>query len=645
MYFTQILPRWCPPSSQYKNVNGDVRKAAETEEISWKQSVESAPLSKYAHEKRGGVVVERANAQDLVIIDYSDGDGTCDKNQSHKPLSVANDPCVSAHYEEERPELKIVQGVHHPKFFLLFERRGSLVVIISTSNLSSKMNSLDGSWVQRFEPTDQSQHCNINISSSHATENVDMGMPSDFGVILVDFLKRQSEAASEGMLPDRFLKRYVKGLSLGLNSLTNCYRFEDAQVHLVSTVPGDYSECIPRKSVNVGFNPPRIEPMVSYGPQRVSFILSRLLNEDHIRSARASTASAMSGFSGRGMETVMPWLPPSLVKKMGRLVIQPTSLGGNWTRKDMEVMVNSYFRPHQQSEFNVDNHSIVADGGLLGLVDIVWPSRDYFEAMIDNRFSLLRKYPKEAAELAKSAFSTENNDGNFHLFLSSISFSKLDRYCISRMALFETSHPPQMPYGSTSLHIKSICRLFRLTEEQPPSENASPSSSSQQKEQESKDTIQYLPWFMLTSASLSRGAQGQPTPFRGFESNSMSYSNFELGILFCSRLLGDRLNDRLYVYNPNMYGCQCGSGHRWYKDRLRGESLSKLSFLESVRKVHLPIPYNLRPKPYQEDPDSDLMSYTPFMHVVPRGTGDVGNMKLTPLGQQLARENSIISDD
>ena len=101
------------------------------------------------------------------------------------------------------------------------------------------------------------------------------------------------------------------------------------------------------------------------------------------------------------------------------------------------------------------------------------------------------------------------------------------------------------------------------------------------------------------------------------------------------------MNDRLYVSDPDhIAGCQCGRGKRWYKDRLKTDDGP--SFLECVKKVHLPIPYHLRPRPYQDDPNSDLrMSHTPYMHDIPDGTGCVGNMKLTPLGQKISRDAEI----
>merc|ERR1711862_2492 len=67
------------------------------------------------------------------------------------------------------------------------------------------------------------------------------------------------------------------------------------------------------------------------------------------------------------------------------------------------------------------------------------------------------------------------------------------------------------------------------------------------KDEKKDDEKEYISWFLLTSACLSKGAQGYVTPNRIFGSNSTSYKNFELGVLFCSRLCGDKKTDRLYV--------------------------------------------------------------------------------------------------
>jgi hypothetical protein len=545
------------------------------------------------------------------------------------------------------PELETVRGCHHPKFFLLFEKRGSLVVIVSTANLTQQ-NALDASWVQRFEPQSNLKSENVEI---------DYGMTHDFGYVLTDLLRKQSEAAENpAMLPDKFLRMHVPGLSSGgLSDLARRYKFEDSHVHLVSTVPGDYSSNLPKKGVESCYNrPPYRHPTITYGPQRVSYILSRVMDKNHISVACATIPRGLYQVGGGGgTAAVNPWLPPSLLAKSERLVIQPTSMSGTWTREELEILARSYLEPHWKFDNELDYNSPI------DLIDIVWPSMDYFNNMHDKRRALKENHQVASSVLESKKFE-KSARGPCHVFLSSVNFSKLDRVCISRMALFEPSIQSHMTsYATASLHFKSYCRMLCLTGENSRKQknvfNSKTCSSQVGKSRES-NRKEYISWFMLSSACFSKGAQGQPTPYRPLESDSMSYANFELGVLFCSRLLGDRLNDRLYIFDSEFSGgCQCGTGKRWYKDLLRQNDnideskendFSKTTspaFLGSVRKVHLPIPYQLRPKPYQKDPESDFMSYTPYFHEIPDGTGDVGNMKLTPYGWQISREYSKIT--
>ena len=522
------------------------------------------------------------------------------------------------------PVYESVRGCHHPKYFLLFEKSGSLVVIISTCNLTPQ-HAVDASWVQRFEPR---SHLKSN------DDNIDYGMTHDFGYVLADLIKKQSEAADHGMLPDAFLRRYVSGLSFGgLADLPSRFKFEDSHVHLVSTVPGDYIGNLPKKGVDSCYNrPPYRHPTITYGPQRVAYVLSRVMDKGHISVACATIPRGLDIASHGGQAAVTSWLPPSLLTKAERIVIQPTSISGTWDRWELETVAKSILEPYWKSESKSDSNSPV------DLVDIIWPTMGHFDSMREKRQILSAKHQVKLSAISSNK-SKKNTRGPCHVFLSSIAFSKLDRVCISRMALFEPSNQPHMKsYESTSLHFKSFCRMLKLAENKGTAYGDRKKNQSRSKEQ--------IAWFMLTSACLSKGAQGQPTPYRSPDSDSMSYANFELGVLFCSRILGDRLNDRLYV-NDNEFsgGCQCGSGKRWYKDLLKKDEPNKPpAFLNSVRKIHLPIPYQLRPKPYQQDPDSDFMSFTPYLHEVLPGTGAVGNMKLTPYGRNEAYKLSPSRD-
>jgi len=542
-----------------------------------------------------------------------------------------------------KPEMKSARGVHHPKFYLLFERSGSLVVIVTSSNLTPQ-NSTEGSWIQRFEPRSTAPKLSYvqngcggvtrsGIDNSSASV-VDFGMPSDFGVVLQDFLTKQAEAAEEGSLsPDVFLRRYVPGLSLGLSSLADQYRFEEAQVHLVSTVPGDYISGLPK---NGNRSDATYRPRISYGPQRVSYILSRVFNDGHIKSSKLARASDTGRLgSNTSQEANQSWFHPALKRACERLVIQPTSLGGNWTTDDLETIVESYLQPHYQLPSDDDGNRTADDDSILSLIDILWPTMDYMDTMKSRRRAIRKKDPELASAIKKNYISKEDRElGEAFVFLSPDNFNKLDRSVIRRMAVYDHCQKV-MPYKSTSLHFKSICRLLQLNNDQQKS-----TSSNLMAAPVPPDTREYLSWFMLTSACLSRGAQGQPTPYRDPTTDSMSYSNFELGVLFCSRMVGDSQNDRLYVSDPNyVNGCQCGKGKRFYKYwQANGELLP--NFVDNVKKVHLPVPYNLRPKSYQQDPDSDMMSWTPYLQIPKNNTSSasVGNMKLTPLGEKIARD-------
>ncbi|KAL3809779.1 hypothetical protein ACHAXA_001623 [Cyclostephanos tholiformis] len=280
--------------------------------------------------------------------------------------------------EEEGQENSTMRGVHHPKFFMLFERSGSLVVIISTSNLTPQ-TAIEGSWVQRFESRETSPRPTyvdgVGRDGGSCRRWTDHGMPSDFGAVLTDFLEKQSEAAATGggMLPDAFLRRYVPGLSSGgLASLADRYRFEDAQAHLVSTVPGEYVGVIP---IAPGNNSTRRRDRVAYGSQRVAFVLSRILDHNHIRSAAVARAASTGRTVVSRMEADIPWFPPSLVRAKDRLVVQPTSLGGNWTSDDLGIIVRSYLQPYW--ELPKDGRGGGDDDNPLLLLDIVWPSMDY----------------------------------------------------------------------------------------------------------------------------------------------------------------------------------------------------------------------------------------------------------------------------
>lgn len=503
---------------------------------------------------------------DVIVLDSEDEETPVDTRYGVEQFVV------------ERRHAK--RGVHHPKYMILFETSGSVVVLVTSANLTPQ-HAVDASWVQRFE----------------ASETKDMDFVtdatrcdgSDFGYVLANYLECQSLAARGGeMIPEVFLLRYLGYATL--QDFRRAYRW-NSQVHLIATVPGEHKGA--QTLTHLGESGTRMTFL--YGSQRVSDILCRL--------------SESSASESESSQTFSPWLPQALLSNDDRLIIQPTSFGGLWKQESLRDVVRLYYDPGSSNK-STNPTSSDHSKDILNQADILWPTRDYMAEIHgkwkSNRVPSPDSVTSIKTDSSSAASSNVATDGSF-CFLSSVSFNTIDFPCIARMSTFEPSYPMQNP-SNRSPHIKSIARLFegddyRLRQ-----------CYNAEKAQE------YLSWYMLTSACLSRGAQGEATPHRAFDSDEMSFSNFELGVLFVSRLTADSRSDRLYCWMPSK--CHCGQSCRSKK--------------RNVQMIHLPLPYRLRPRAYLEDKDETDLCTTPYFHEIPKGTGFEGHMARTPLGASLA---------
>lgn len=468
------------------------------------------------------------------------------------------------------------RGVHHPKFMILFETSGSVVVVVSTSNLTRE-HAVDASWVQRFEQSNVNNHIPREVTDATRCDG------SDFGHVLANYLGCQSRAAKEGqMIPEVFLRKHMDMCSLG--DFVERYRFEDSHVHLIATVPGEY---VGRKYSSHLGNVGRSTRTFLYGSQRVNDIAHRL----------SSGASSTGNVSSRQSK---PWLPRALMSDEDRLVIQPTSFGGFWTQDNLTDLVRLYLEDGVDSSRRCEM--------LLAKADVIWPSLDYMNEVCSKGKKQSRTPSPDSVVSAGDSDELAKLTPGRYCFLSSISFNTIDLACLSRMFMFESAIPSQIDTDRPP-HIKSYARIFEGDEYQV------------RKEYAVEKAQEYFSWFMLTSACLSRGAQGEAVSLRGFESDEMTYSNFELGVLFVSRLRGVAQSDRLYCFRPNQ--CNCGLAKRSPKK-------------PRAKMIHLPIPYSLRPQPYHVDEEDAEMCVTPYFHEIPERSGVVGQMRLTPLGAQLA---------
>lgn len=435
------------------------------------------------------------------------------------------------------------RGVHHPKFMLLFETSGSLVVIVSTANLTQQCTT-DASWIQRFPPAAPRDDETIRADN-------------DFGSVLTRFLYHQMLASrKQQMTTWAFCQEYMEWKSL--LELSQRYDFEAAQVYLIPTIPGEYSNNRMNERKNKSSKGNKEPPKLLWGRQRVESILQQ---------------------------------KQSLASSMDRLILQPTSFGADWTCSEMVHVCRSYMLGHAPDSPTDDRH-------FLERLDIVWPPQEAIHSWLNGVRKTIEEDDVKRSRYKRrspSSVVVESTNGGVGgqpcvLFLSADTFNRIEMGCLSQMAIYETSGPPQRDPFLVP-HIKTISRLLA-----------------------NNDNVRrcygvaqdYLSWSMLTSACLSHGAQGKPVGDGG--DDKLHYANFELGVLFVSRLEG-KTTDRLYCFQPS-------------KERCRNSS----------QLVHLPLPFQLRPAPYQ---DSEQMGFckTPYMHEITNDAIVAGHMRFTPYGR------------
>jgi len=599
-------------------------------------------------------------------------------------------------------------GVHHPKFMLLFEQSGDLVVIVTTSNLSKTSRSVvEGSWIQRFHPrrSDSDGDSNGNSDGRSTNDNgIKKQETNDFGPVLQDFLFQLSEAAAAGSTASR-----RKGVStiptnnntlpleeflfkhLGMNSLcefSSSYNFETARAHLVPVVPGDYEYDPNNGDENNRYH---------YGRQRVRYILDKL-------ATYAPTISKKTKDKSR----------------MDRLVLQPTSLGSNWTNSQLASLIREYMGYY---DGGVKKQYYRDDLWVCRQADIVWCTDKF---LVDVASNGAKGNKKTIISPLMAATTTARRKRllptlNSLMFNSTKNFNLFGSEFISRMAVYEPSTPCQtdrkiytikqecrnsenilvaVEENSTpsteTITVKRVCviseKVVATIEERSTSNigkitikqectssgkvvaAVKENNNSRINRNKNKDDLTksphfksiarlfqnlaamhkrnvppadaYFSWFLMTSACLSRGAQGatvdedimaqrrrkyvdeSSSQLLSSSSSVVGYRNFELGVLFASHLprpSKQKQQQRGFVYCFHPHQCSCD------------KSSSSPSPSPPPELVHLPVPYNIRPESYFEkendDDDGGVMKYDPFFHEILDDNRCVGNMRLTPFGQ------------
>jgi Tyrosyl-DNA phosphodiesterase len=498
---------------------------------------------------------------------------------------VSDESTANGNSRQRRHVRETRMGVHHPKFMLLLETTGSLVVLISTANLIPT-KTVEGTWVQRFHPVRKRHQENTTTPRNNNNHR------NDFGMVLQDFLIKLSDAAECPTAVNDFMEKHF---DCSLQELHSKFHFHAAQAYLVPVVPGDY----PGPASNPKSDKPQ---QFYYGHQRVRYILNKMAKDTPRNSKKTHDPS-----------------------KSDRLVLQPTSWGADWTKANFAALVRGYMGyPELDLERN--------DDWVCGQADIVWPS-DKMIANLSGGKTLEEAISATTALVTSQEPLYPGGDGGSFVFNSSDTFNRCELPIVARLCQYTASAPEQVQPKVP--HFKSVARVI-------PNHGA---EIFRKVKVGQADT--YLSWFLLTSACLSHGAQGVPVDtennaesyYGTTTENLVGYRNFELGILFTSNVMDPRFKakqgmddyrkrkkQRLYCFHPHQCSCQ---------------PKSSISSNTLVSLVHLPVPYTLRPESYfhgHEEDEEELpttMKETPFFHSVLPASRCVGNMLMTPFGQRL----------
>ncbi|KAG7340876.1 tyrosyl-DNA phosphodiesterase [Nitzschia inconspicua] len=548
------------------------------------------------------------------------------------------------------------RGVHHPKFWLLLEKSGSLVVMVTTANLTP-IETVEGIWVQRFHPVRKQKR----VGPSPSTNQPKNDNPhNDFGVVLQDFLTKLSQASQCSKMVDNFMARHF---GCPLRQLSKRFHFHTAQVYLVPVVPGDHNGPTKtddrRRNLRPGKQQQRQQqqrPFHYYGYHRVQYILKTFGRDTPRNSKRTKDRS-----------------------KSDRLMLQPTSLGADWDRRTFASLVRGYMGyPRGDDDRN--------DDWVVRQADIVWPSDrqiaewsggttldDTIIPKIEDASNVLPQQQQQQQQQQQPRLETHDHShshrGGF-LFNSSDTFNRCEVSVLSRMCQYHANVPQQRP--SRVPHFKSVARVIRNHNAEIFLQTVRPGRAKS-----------YFSWFLMTSACLSHGAQGVPVPVdvvdtqkpkpnvnsrydtttttttmmtaTAEDDDCISFRNFELGVLFISHVMDPKKKNkkknvtkqqavdayrtqrkqRLYCFHPQ----QCSCHHQ-------PSPTTDPSRKSQVSLVHLPVPYNLCPESYfdrhhDDDDDDDewptTMKETPFFHSILPSSRSVGNMLLTPFGRQQQR--------
>lgn len=154
-------------------------------------------------------------------------------------------------------------GTHHCKYAILFGEDGKVWVVVTSGNFT-RPGMVDETWCQCFERRGEDEEENNEYRG-------------DFGVVLRDLIVKQGDSSylpwslkrPNYMHSAKFFRQHV---GFELSALEETFRWEEAKVELVSTIPGDWDG---RLGVRGDEGSDR---RVLYGPQRFAQLMAGYIN-------------------------------------------------------------------------------------------------------------------------------------------------------------------------------------------------------------------------------------------------------------------------------------------------------------------------------------------------------------------------------
>jgi hypothetical protein len=421
------------------------------------------------------------------------------------------------------------QGVHHAKYMLVFVETG-VYVAISSGNVSAQL-SLDATWTQHFRRIERS-----------------VAQLNDFGEVLEDFLSHQSDQilVRHCESAPREVPNLMSWLRLNLKlgkdrSLASMFDWNSASVDLVTTVPGSDRQFISQVEMKEIYEKsPRARNTITGQCERCC----KRIRKDRV-PLRAWTASTS--------------MQRHLSLSYSHAALKFFSFSGNvWYDAELFVLGNDLFSSSSPSfcfkygaerlrdilarrqsslprSLTIDDIVIVQPTAISNGIDIGYMSYllscmltgtrwsiDWFES-----WKLLWPTHDFVTRLKKSCKSA-----GCGLFLFPISLKQMKEDVHDQ---FYTYNPSTAPIfcgvpEEKAPHIKSYSRIMSTSRSM-----LSPISSSAS---ESMCSCTNLAWFLLTSACLSKGANGEEKSASICEicghinHGCHLYKNFEIGVLF-----------------------------------------------------------------------------------------------------------------